>query len=85
MTGLTCTAVRRRLAEFHDGELPVQKRIEIHGHLNECDGCIGELRGYESVSSALRLAAAPGPADVRCLITGQASVFSRLLSVPNPK
>jgi hypothetical protein len=36
MTGLTCTAVRRRLGEFHDGELPVQKRIEIQGHLNVC-------------------------------------------------
>jgi hypothetical protein len=63
MTGLTCTAVRRRLAEFHDGELTIQKRIAIQGHLNGCDGCLGELRGYEDVSSALRLAAAPGPAD----------------------
>jgi hypothetical protein len=63
MTGLTCTAVRRRLAEFHDGELTIQNRIAIQGHLNGCDGCLGELRGYEDVSSALRLAAAPGPAD----------------------
>jgi hypothetical protein len=63
MTGLTCTAVRRRLAEFHDGELTIQSRIAIQGHLNGCDGCLGELRGYEEVSSALRLAAAPGPAD----------------------
>src|SRR4051812_32989496 len=63
MTGLTCAAVRRRLAEFYDSELPVQKRIEIQGHLNQCEACVGELEGYESVSSALRLAAAPGPAD----------------------
>jgi hypothetical protein len=63
MTGLTCTAVRRRLGEFHDGELPVQKRIEIQGHLNGCAGCLDELRGFEDVSSALRLSAAPGPAD----------------------
>ncbi len=63
MTGLTCTAVRRRLAEFHDGELPVQKRIAIQAHLNGCDVCLDDLRGYEDVSSALRLAAAPGPAD----------------------
>ena len=63
MTGLTCTAVRQRLGEFHDGELPVQKRIEIQGHLNLCDACLDDLRGYEDVSSALRLAAAPGPAD----------------------
>lgn len=63
MTGLTCTAVRRRLAEFHDGELPIEKRIAVQGHLNSCETCLGELRGYEDVSSALRLAAAPGPAD----------------------
>ena len=63
MTGLTCTAVRRRLAEFHDGELAVQDRIAIQGHLNTCGGCIDDLRGYEQVSSALRLAAAVGPAD----------------------
>lgn len=63
MTGLTCSAVRRRLGEFHDGELPVQKRIEVQGHLNRCDACVIELQGYEDVSSALRRAAAPGPAD----------------------
>ena len=63
MTGLTCTAVRRHLAEFHDGELPVQHRIALQGHLNECAACLEELQGYEDVSSALRLAAAPGPAD----------------------
>jgi putative zinc finger protein len=63
MTGLTCTAVRRRLAEFHDGELPVQNRIAIQGHLNACEPCLDELREYEDVSEALRLAAAPGPSD----------------------
>jgi hypothetical protein len=55
--------VRRRLGDFHDGELPVHERIATQGHLNACDGCLEELRGYEDVSSALRLAAAPGPAD----------------------
>jgi Putative zinc-finger len=63
MTGLTCSAVRRRLAEFYDGELPIQKRIAIQGHLNACEVCRHELRDYEDVSSALRLAAAPGPSD----------------------
>ncbi len=63
MTGLTCTAVRRRLAEFHDGELPVQTRIAIQGHLNACEACVDELGEYERVSGALRLAAAPGPSD----------------------
>ena len=64
MTGLTCTAVRRRLAEFHDGELPVQKRIALQGHLNALRRAAStSCADYEDVSSALRLAAAPGPAD----------------------
>jgi hypothetical protein len=63
MTGLTCVAVRQRLAAFHDNELPVQERIAVQGHLNGCDTCVEELDGYDAVTSALRLAAAPGPAD----------------------
>lgn len=63
MTTLTCSAVRRRLAEFHDNELPVHERIAVQGHLNGCAPCTEELDGYFTVRSALRLAAAPGPAD----------------------
>jgi hypothetical protein len=63
MTPLTCTAVRRRLAEFHDDELPIQDRISVQGHLNGCDGCMAERETFFEVTSALRLAAAPGPAD----------------------
>ena len=64
MTGLTCMAVRQRLAAFHDDELPVQEQIAVQGHLYDCRACRDELHdGYHSVSDALRLAAAPGPAD----------------------
>jgi len=63
MTVLTCPAVRRRLAAFHDDELGVQERIAVQAHVNGCDDCQEELSGYRDVSSALRLAAAPGPAD----------------------
>ena len=49
---MPCTAVRRRLAEFYDGELPVQKRIAVQAHLNACSACVEDLRGYEEVSSA---------------------------------
>jgi len=63
MTGLTCITVRQHLAAFHDNELPVQQRIAVQGHLNACEGCTEDLNGYYEVSSALRLAAAPGPAD----------------------
>lgn len=63
MTGLTCIVVREHLAAFHDNELPLQQRIAVQGHLNGCEGCAEDLNGYHAVASALRLAAAPGPAD----------------------
>src|SRR5438045_3584717 len=63
MTGLTCAAVRQRLAAFHDDELAVQERIAVQSHVNTCDGCQTELAGYREVAGALRLAAAPAPAD----------------------
>jgi len=64
MTTLTCAAVRQRLAAFHDDELPVQDQIAVRAHVGDCEACARELReGYEDLSAALRLAAAPGPAD----------------------
>jgi len=63
MTPLTCPAVRRRLAEYHDDELPLQERIAVQSHLNGCGDCTGALDGLFAIGSALRLAAAPGPAD----------------------
>jgi len=63
MTGLTCAAVRQRLAAFHDDQLDVQARIAVQAHVNGCGDCQGELSGYQGLTAALRLAAAPGPAD----------------------
>jgi len=63
MSLLTCAAARRRLPEFHDNELGIQERISVQGHLNACESCMAELRRYFGITSALRLAAAPGPAD----------------------
>ena len=64
MTVMTCAAVRQRLAAFHDDELPVQEQIAVQSHLHDCQPCREELcDGYEAVTTALRLAAAPGPAD----------------------
>jgi hypothetical protein len=63
MTGLTCAAVRQRLAAFHDDQLDVQSRIAVQAHVNGCDACESDLAAYQELSSALRLAAAPGPAD----------------------
>jgi hypothetical protein len=58
-----CAAIRRRLPAFHDRELPVRDLIAIEAHVAECPACAGELRGLRSVGEALRLAAAPAPAD----------------------
>jgi hypothetical protein len=63
MTLLTCSAVRRRLAAFYDRELPVTDLIAIEGHLKDCPPCARELRELASIGDALRLAAAPAPAD----------------------
>jgi hypothetical protein len=63
MSVLTCAAVRQRLAAFHDDELEVQDRIAVQTHVNGCERCQADLSSYQDVSAALRLAAAPGPAD----------------------
>ena len=63
MTLLTCASVRRRLPLFHDDELPIGDTIEVESHVKECSRCAYELRDLRDVRDALRLAAAPGPAD----------------------
>jgi hypothetical protein len=63
MTLLTCAAVRRRIAAFHDRELPVGEMIAIETHIHECPPCAKELRELRSVGDALRAAAAPAPSD----------------------
>ena len=63
MTLLSCAAVHRRLHAFYDRELPVREQIAIEGHIDDCPPCARELRELETVGNALRLAAAPPPAD----------------------
>lgn len=63
MTLLTCSAVRRRLPAFHDRELPVRELIAIEGHVTECPPCAKELGELQQIGAALRMAAAPGPAE----------------------
>lgn len=63
MTVLTCAAVRKRLAAFHDDELAVQDAVAVQSHVHGCERCGVELSKFGEVSAALRLAAAPGPAD----------------------
>ena len=76
MTLLTCAAVRRRLPAFHDRELPVRDMIDVETHVGDCPPCASELRQLRQVGDALRVAAAPAPADDW---TGlQAGVMSRM-------
>ncbi len=63
MTLFTCAAVRRRLHAFHDRELPIRELFDIEEHVHSCARCTGEVRAMRAVGDALRLAAAPGPAD----------------------
>ncbi len=63
MTLMTCSSVRRRLQSFHDRELPVRELIDVEAHIGTCPPCARDLREIQSLGDALRLAAAPGPAD----------------------
>jgi hypothetical protein len=63
MTVLTCAAVQRRLPAYYDRELPISELIAVDSHLNGCPPCASDLRELQSVGEALRIAAAPGPAD----------------------
>ncbi len=63
MTLMTCSSVQRRLQSFHDRELPVRELIDIQSHVEGCPPCARELHALQSIGAALRLAAAPSPAD----------------------
>ncbi len=54
MTFRSCTAIRRRLQEFLDGELPVDLQVTIQTHLRTCAACAAEARDLEAVGDALR-------------------------------
>jgi len=63
MTVLTCAAVRKDLAAFYDDELPIQRRIAMQSHVDACVDCTKALQEFLDLGGAMRLAAAPGPAD----------------------
>jgi anti-sigma factor RsiW len=54
---LTCTATRRRLHAFYDGELPVDDQIAVQAHTDWCDACAATLEDLRSLGTALRLGA----------------------------
>jgi hypothetical protein len=51
---LTCTATRRRLEAFYDGELPVADQIAVQAHMDWCDGCAATLEDLRVLGTALR-------------------------------
>jgi hypothetical protein len=63
MTVLTHSAVRERLAAFHDNELGLEERVAIQSHLGDCWDCRQELLALDEIRDAVRLAAAPAPAE----------------------
>ena len=63
MTLMTCSSVQRRLQPFHDRELPVKEMIDVEAHLGTCPPCARDLRQIQTLGDALRVAAAPAPAE----------------------
>jgi anti-sigma factor RsiW len=54
---LGCTAARRLLDPYHDGELSIEKQIAVDVHLESCAGCVGQLEDLRLLRSALRASA----------------------------
>ena len=62
---LPCDRVRDDLAAYHDGELPMQERVLIQSHLQECVACRLEAVSLDDLGDALRTmaGAVPGRRD----------------------
>lgn len=59
MIARTCSAVRRRLSAFHDGELTIREQIAVEAHLRECSACAAEAAQLQAVGDALRTVLVP--------------------------
>jgi hypothetical protein len=77
MTVLGCAAVRKRLAAFHDGELPVAEQVAVAAHLDGCTTCVAEARTLERIGALVRegavarVEAAPGVAHLREVVVAR--------------
>lgn len=59
-----CT-YQSRLAAYHDGELPPERRREVQEHVAGCPACAAELERLRAVSRLLQSARAPAmPEDM---------------------
>jgi len=74
-----CSAVRRLLPAFHDGELAIDERVAVQRHLRSCARCAGEAQGLRELGDVLRTQAAARVEAVNEDLAGlSASVISRL-------
>ncbi len=53
MKTLSCAATRRRLQDYHDGELAIGEQIAVAAHVNWCPRCTRALADLREVGSAL--------------------------------
>jgi Putative zinc-finger len=58
---VSCDRVRDDLAAYHDGELPMQERVLIQSHLQECVACRLEAVSLDDLGDALRTMAGAVP------------------------
>jgi hypothetical protein len=50
----SCSAVRHRLAEYHDGELTIEARVGVQAHLRGCATCNAKSEDFATVGALLR-------------------------------
>ena len=58
---LPCDRVRDDLAAYHDGELPMDARVLVQSHLQECVACRLEAQALSDLGDALRTMAVSVP------------------------
>ncbi|MEI6667950.1 MAG: zf-HC2 domain-containing protein [Acidobacteriota bacterium] len=79
MKRLSCAAARRRLAAFHDGELPVEEQIAVQTHVRACQACAGEARDLQELGELVRQgASAESERASRDLDGLQSQILNRL-------
>ncbi len=54
---MDCQEAREKIGAYLDGELPVEQRQALHGHLDACAECSAELKYLRSMIGQLHLAA----------------------------
>ena len=75
---LSCVSAQRRLAEYVDGELPIEDQVAIQAHLEDGPPCAFAARELRDVGDALRSAAVAFPALPARTAGLQAGVLGRL-------